>query len=158
MAVSPLRRILERGAGGEEFHYVIPHPFLPPRYQGISNNRNMILLMDRDLTLHIRWEGSRMHEHRPLTPKGTMKLLREVSKNMSEYRKELQILSRFIDSYGEAPFDDSRYELPIQNTEISIAKKREDVEAEALISITQPEQLYLELGGESPMGGGFDGF
>ena len=119
----------------------------------------MLLLFDRDMTLHIRWEGSRLHEHSPLTPRAAMRLLREVARNMTKYRRELHVFSRFIDEIGEAPFEDPRYELPAGNLLLSPAKKGENVieagiEAEALISITQPQQIHLELGGESAVCGG----
>jgi hypothetical protein len=162
VAASQLRRILEKGAGWEEFHYVIPHCFLPPRYRDISKNRNMRLLLDRDLTLHVRWEGSRTHEHHPLTPGAVNRLLGEVSTNMAKYRKELQVFSRFVRSRGEAPFEDLRYELADKEVVPPVAKKAGEgiIEVGANAPITRPFFLRDFIsdcqGGESPMGGGFD--
>jgi len=151
---SPLRKLLEEEAGWEEFQMIIPHPFLPPRFQNLSENRNMILLLDRDMTLHVRWEGSRIHEHHPLTPGAVNRLVKEVLRKMSKYRGELEVFNRFIQRNAEQPFDDPRALDPIRFKvrKLPPAGKIEEKEDTA-IEVTARIQLPSpELGGESPMG------
>lgn len=162
---SPLRQLLDDEAGWEEFEMIIPHPFLPPRFREMSENRNMILLLDRDMTLHIRWEGSRMHEHHPLTPRSARRLVREVLKRMTTYRADLQVFSRFFEQNAEQPFDDPRAPDPLRfkEREMPPASKIEDPEEhEVVAEVEIEEQLEAErmielermdIGGESPMGG-----
>lgn len=161
---SPLRALLEEEAGWEEFQMNIPHPFLPPRYQELSNNRNMILVLDRDMTLHVRWEGSRLHEHHPLTPRATRHLIREVLARMTKYRREIQVFSRFIEQSAELPFDDPRALDPIRIKEREfppaepiVEEDDEAVEVSAEVEIREQleGQQLAEQGGESPMGGDF---
>jgi hypothetical protein len=155
-----LREMLDEDAGWQDFQMVIPAPFLPPRFQELSNGRNMILLLDRDLTLHVRWVGARMHEHRPLTPGGARRLVREVLNRMTKYRRDLQVFARFVDQEAEQPFDDPRFPDPIRisdKRELPPASKIEEdgaVEISASVSEIR-EQLeaehLVEAGGESPM-------
>ena len=162
---SPLREALEAEAGWEEFQMIIPHPFLPPRFQNLAKGRNMILLLDRDMTLHIRWEGARMHEHHPLTPGAVRRLMKEVFTRMTKYRRELQVFSKFVDENAEQPFDDPRAPDPLRwkEREMPVAAKEEPEEEDEAIEVTAhievgvSEQLeaerMLNRGGESPMGG-----
>ena len=141
---------------------IIPHPFLPPRFQKLSKNHNMILLLDRDMTVHIRWEGSRLHEHHPLTPRAARGLIREVQSYMTKYRREIKVFSRFIEQKAEEPFEDSRAPDPFRwkNKELPPAPKREERDQEVVANITvdarTEEALEVERllsgGGESPMG------
>ena len=182
--ISPLRERLEEDAGWEAFQMIIPHPFLPPRFRELARERNMILLLDQDMTLHIRWEGARMHEHHPLTPGAVRRLIKEVLRYMTQYRRELKVLARFIDGFAEMPFEDDRPLDPIQwpkkkgltcafleekeeedqsievGAEVEIVKeKREPLPFRLNLSKFQrryPKDLPVpsELGGEAPMGGG----
>lgn len=110
MGISRLRALLEKVALEEDIQFTIPHPFLPPRFRKVCKNRNMLLLLDRDMTIHVRWEGERMSEHRPLTKGATRRLVREVLRKMKGYRIELGIYARFIERWAEEPFNDDRYE------------------------------------------------
>lgn len=163
----------------EEFRLILPHPFLPPRFQEEARERNMVLVLDQNMTLHLRWEGNRLHEHRPLTPKAAAHLMREVLVRISQYRPEVQAFSRFILRAAEQPFADGRYD-PVNKEykpEPALPKKAEPpVEIEPSVdlvavlesgtpiaswSTAQIQQLERLLsnprGGESPMPmGGFD--
>ncbi len=162
--ISPLRKLLEEEAGWEEFRMTIPHPFLPPRFQKLSKNRNMVLLLDRDMTLHVRWEGSRLHEHHPLTPGAARGLIREVSSRMTKYRREVQVFSRFIGQKAEEPFEDNRSPDPLRwkERELPAASRIEENPAQEVVAnITVETRIgealeaehLLSKGGESPMGG-----
>ena len=152
---SPLRKLLEREAGWEEFRMIIPYPFLPPRFQKLASNRNMILLLDQDLTLNVRWEGARMHEHHPLTPRAASRLIRDVLEHMSKYRRELGIFSRFVERYGALPFDDQRCLDPIRTKQRKLppafreeGRGEEDTSTDVVATISLAK---TEMGGESPM-------
>jgi len=154
---SRLREILERKAIEEDLQFLIPHPFLPPRFRRISENRNMILLIDQELTAHVRWEGARLAEHHPLTVGATRQLIREVMRNMTRYRRELGIYGRFIEEYTEEPFDDERYEsfrlvkeLPtaVLDKTKETAKETDVVELKA--SLLAGTSACSSMGGESP--------
>jgi len=153
---SPLRELLEKEAGWEEFQMVVPHPFLPPRFRKLAEGRNMIILLDRDMTLHVRWEGARVHEHHPLTPRATQGLIREILRYMTKYRRELQVFSGFVGSCAEQPFDDPRALDPVRfkDKPLPAAPKEKEKKAEENlpIEITATVSLPMyEMGGESPM-------
>lgn len=150
---SPLRELLEKEAGWEEFRMVIPNPFLPPRYRKISHGHDMIVLLDRDLTLHVRWEGSRIHEHRPLTPRATQRLIQECLDRMTKYRRELQVFSKFIKKNAEQPFDDPRTLDPIRfkEREPLPAEPIQREECQTIKTSTTKAVSQDRLGGESPL-------
>lgn len=125
----------------------------------------MVLVFDRDLCLHVRWEGARMHEHHPLTPKAAVRLVKEVLQNMTKYRGEINVFSRFIEEFGEQPFDDPRLDPITQDRKPNPASKSDDrtTGISTIVHISSaprltPTQLELELslkaqaGGESPLG------
>lgn len=125
----------------------------------------MVLVLDRDLCLHVRWEGARRHEHHPLTPKAAVRLVKEVLQNMTKYRREIDVFSRFIEEFGEQPFEDPRLEPATPDKERNPAPKGDDggfgIRTMVHISSTPPStpaELELELnleaqaGGESPPG------
>jgi hypothetical protein len=155
---SPLKDLLEKEAGWEAFQMVVPHPFLPPRYLEKARNRNMIILLDQNMTLHVRWEGSRRHEHLPLTPRATRGLIREVLDRMAKYRRDLKAFSTFVEKNAEQPFDDVRAPDPVRwkKRELPNATKDPEVVAEIEINAEMEEAIQaehlLEQGGESPMG------
>ena len=157
---SPLRKQLEKEAGWEEFRMIIPHPFLPPRFQKLAKNRNMVLAFDQELTLHVRWEGARFHEHHPLTPRATQRLVREVLNRITKYRRELQVFSRFVVSVGEQPFEELRALDPAprkKQEEPSAVREEEDepieIQTEIAIEAALRAEMLLGVGGESPMPG-----
>lgn len=158
MRKSQLRETLERKAIEEDLQFLIPYPFLPPRFRNISENRSMILLIDQELTIHVRWEGARLAEHHPLTVGATRQLIREVMRNMARYRRELRVYSRFIEGYAEEPFEDQRYEafrlikkLP---TAVRDETKKTDMEADTIelkAKLLAGTSACSNMGGESPL-------
>ncbi len=112
----------------------------------------MVLLLDQDLTLHVRWEGARLHQHHPLTPRAARRLMQEVVGNMSKYRRELQIFSRFIEQRAEQPFGGLRVLDPAQReNQLPPAFKDEEQESRPAEVAAQVDISRSELGGESPM-------
>jgi hypothetical protein len=142
-----------------EVEFILPHVFLPPRFKEISEDRNMILFLDIDQVMHVRWEGALQDSHHPLTPGACRRLFRECVRNMRKYRKDLDAFSRFVDKTAEEPFWDPRVS--------SLSKPRPEKPAEA-IKDPEPEEIIAvvdntgklvegtfsdlsESGGESPM-------
>ncbi len=152
MGVSQLRTLLNKKALEEDVLFTIPHPFLPPRFREICENRNMLLLLDRDMTIHVRWEGERMSEHHPLTKGGARRLIREVLRKARDYRRELEVYARFLESKAGEPFDDDRYECgrlfkPAPPAEIETPEVKE---ISAVVKLG-PRQIGFCVGGSSPM-------
>ncbi len=116
----------------------------------------MILFLDQDMTLHVRWEGARIHEHHPLTPGAVNRLVKEVLRNMSKYRKDLEVFNRFIQQNAEQPFEDDRPLDPFhyKGRELPPAEKIAEKEEDHTIEVTANIQLPAELGGENPIGSG----
>lgn len=143
-----------------EVQFTIPHVFLPPRFKEISNNRNMILFLDIDQVVHVRWEGARFEEHHPLTPGACRRLFKDCVANMKRYRKDLDSIARFIDREAQAPFwnprenslTGDRQDKPASAEEV---KEKGDEIIAVLDNSRELDQEsvsnLLELGGESPM-------
>ncbi len=117
----------------------------------------MLLLVDQDLTIHIRWEGARLAEHHPLTVGATRQLIREVMRNMARYRRELGVYGRFIETYAEEPFDDQRYEsfrLPKKPPKAVLDRSGESIAEGTAVKLEANllfgTSAYSEMGGESP--------
>ena len=150
--ISRLRKSLNEDAGIGDFEFIIPHTFLPPRFRKLKEKQNLILLLDQDLTLHVRWEGSRHHEHHPLTPRAAQHLARECLAYMRKYRRELQVFSRFIGEMGVQPFDDPRPLDParLEEPKEAVAPKKET--RRILRGAEMPVEIgQSDLGGESPL-------
>lgn len=103
-----LRKRLSETAGFGEVKFEIPHIFLPPRFQKISQGRDMILVLDLDLVVHVHWENTLLEQHRPLTLAEARRLFRECTRNMQKYRGDLSTFARFVDRHAEEPFWDPR--------------------------------------------------
>ncbi len=141
-------------SGEEEIEWIIPHPFLPPRYRKLCQNRNMVLLIDRDFTAHIRWEGARRGEWRSPTPGEVRTLIRQVKKNMRKYRTELDVFLRFVTDVVDIPFNDPAENEPSSRRKPKQAERIDDSEeASSIESIvaTIPIEKVAGMGGESPM-------
>lgn len=120
----------------------------------------MVLFMDLDCVLHVRWEGARQDEHRPLTPGAVRRLLKEVGQNMKKYRRDLDVFARFSDKTAEAPFWDPREDSLHKDREDKVAEV-ESEEPEEIVAVLGPDGepiqgkvsdfLEAEMGGESPM-------
>ena len=157
MGISRLRALLEKKALEEDIQFIIPHPLLPPRFREICGDCNMILLLDRDLTIHVRWEGERLSEHHPLTKGATRRLIGEVLRKAKEYRRELEVFGRFVDELAEEPFDDDRYEIirlpkdpPRAEREASNDTEDSVIEIPAVIPLG-PSRRSLCVGGSTPL-------
>ncbi len=155
MGISRLRVLLEEKATEEDIQFIIPHPLLPPRFREICEDRNMVLLLDTDMTIHVRWEGERMSEHHPLTRGATRRLVREVLRKATAYRRELEVYARFVDRWAEEPFDDDRYEgvrfpKPPPPAVNGAVEEEESVEISAVMDVA-PRKAPLSVGGTSPM-------
>jgi len=124
--------------GFDEVSFTIPHVFLPPRFKEISKDRNMILFMDMDTVMHVRWEGARQDEHHPLNPGACRRLFKECIRNMKKYRKDLDTYSRFVDREAEVPFWNPR--------EDSLTKDRPEKPAPSLGEEEQGEEIIAALG------------
>ncbi len=98
---SHLRKVLENRAGLEKIYIRLPYVFLPPRFEKISRNRDLILLFDDNFTLHVRWSGELEFIHHPLTRKAAFRLVRDVQQRMTRFRRDLDITHRFLNSYAE---------------------------------------------------------
>jgi hypothetical protein len=157
-----LKEQLNRALGFGEVSFTIPHVFLPPRFKEISQDRNMIMFMDMDTVVHVRWEGARQDEHHPLTPGACRRLFKECIRNMKRYRQDFDAFARFVDKDAEEPFWNPR--------EDSLHKDREEKPAPLLEEPEQGEEIIAvlgtdgeliqgkvsdfleeEMGGESPM-------
>ena len=162
-----LKEQLNRALGFDEVNFTIPHVFLPPRFKEISKDRNMILFMDLDTVMNVRWEGARQDEHHPLTPGACRRLFKECISNMKKYRKDLNAFSRFVDSEAEHPFWDPRENSLTKDREEKPAPStEEEAQGEEIIAVLGPdgklmqgtvsELLEDEMGGESPMPFGWE--
>jgi len=148
---SQLRRLLDEEKGWEEFRMVIPHPFLPPRFSNLAEGRNMLLVLDIDLALHVRWEGARLCEEHPLTPGETNRLLGEVLRNMTKYRRDLKAFQLFSAQNAVEPFESERDLLFTAPEEKSITAPKQEEELDVSeYADTLNKPLYR--GGEAPIG------
>lgn len=158
-----LKERLDQESGFSEVEFTIPHVFLPPRFREQSKQRNMILFLDLDNVVHVRWEGARQDEHQPLTPGAVRRLLKECARNMKKYRRDLDVFGRFIDRTAEAPFWDPREDSLTRDRQDKPAEQEEpeDDSVEEIIAVLGPDGeliqgkvsdfLEEEMGGESPM-------
>ena len=163
-----LKKQLDRALGFDEISFIIPHVFLPPRFKKVSRNRNMIMFMDMDTVLHVKWEGSRQDEHHPLTPGACRRLFKECIRNMKKYRKDLDAFSRFVDDEAEVPFWNPRRDSLNKDQEEKPAPsvEEEEQEEEEIITAMRPngklvqgkisDFLEEEMGGESPIPFGWE--
>ena len=148
-----LKAMLERVSGEEEVEFTIPHPFLPPRYREMSNRTNMILVLDRDMTLHVKWEGARLSEWNSITPGECRRIVASVLHYLSSYREELRAFSRFVDAHAEMPFDDPRFEpgtSPQERAQERPAPVQRESKDRAAGVPVGTSALSMALGGESP--------
>lgn len=160
--VKNLKKRLDGALGEGEISFIIPHVFLPPRFKNVSNNRNMILFMDEDTVMHIRWEGALQDEYNPLNPGACRRVFKECIRNMKKYRKDLDTFSRFVDKEAEVPFWDPRTDsLTKDQPEKPAPASKEGSGQEEISAILGPEDKLIqgkvadsleeEMGGENPI-------
>lgn len=109
MRANQLRQLLRKKAGWEQLEFRIPNTFLPPRFRDLSEGRDLLLMLDDDYTVHIRWHNEDFHKHHPLTPGAARRLVGETMKRMKQYKEHLGIFGKFIEEYAEQPLDEERY-------------------------------------------------
>ena len=109
MRANQLRQILKKKAGWEQLEFRIPNIFLPPRFRDLSEGRDLLLMLDGDFTIHIRWHNEDFHTHHPLTPGASRRLVGEIMQRMKQYKEHLKVFGAFIDEYAERPYDEERY-------------------------------------------------
>lgn len=138
---------MEESAGFEPIEFTIPHIFLPPRFEKASQKRNMLLTIDMELVAHIFWEGASEDQVEPLRPAQVRQLLRYCNKRMTQYRSDLGVFGRFVDSSAENPFCDPREEAE------SYTLEPKDVERLPVKRMKEKrvQTLTTSLGGESPL-------
>jgi hypothetical protein len=93
----------------EQLEFRVPPVFLPPRFRDLSEGRDLLLTLDDDLTVHIRWHNEDFHTHHPLTIGATRRLVGEIMNYIKQYKEHLRVFGTFINKYGEQPFDEERY-------------------------------------------------
>lgn len=101
MGRSRLRKRLEYRAGEEKLDFVIPHALLPPRFR--DGGENLILQLDLDFKLRVFAQNNHLVEPRYLTKAEARRLIEDVLRNLNNYRKDLEIFSRFIQAVAEQP-------------------------------------------------------
>lgn len=157
-----LKERLDGALGFGEVSFIIPHVFLPPRFKDISKNRNMILFMDEDTVMHIRWEGALQDEHRPLNPGACRRIFKECIRNMKKYRKDIDTFSRFVDKEAEVPFWDPREDsLSKDRPEKPAPVSEDEPKQEEIVAVLGPDDQLIqgkvsdfleeEMGGENPL-------
>ncbi len=109
MKASQLRQLLNQKACVEQLEFRVPPVFLPPRFRDMSRGRDLLLMLDDDLTVHIRWHNETFLTHHPLTPGATRRLVGEITKYIKQYKDNLRVFGKFIDDFAEQPFDEERY-------------------------------------------------
>lgn len=148
--MSKFRKLLDRMAGEREIEFLIPHPFLPPRLQEVAERRNMILLFDRDFTLHVRWEGARRGEWHSITPGEARQIIASARRLLTRYRTELLAFEGFIRATAEQPFDHPRFDPPSDLKKLPKPKIREEGTSDSVTVITAEISAAANQGGESP--------
>lgn len=103
MSRKHLKGLLKSLAGDADIEFVIPHPLLPPRYQQISRGHNMILYLDRNFLIQIRWQSARSGKRVILSAGEVRRLVKYVSQAAMRYRADLKTFSRFLDRVAEKP-------------------------------------------------------
>lgn len=126
MRASQLRQLLEDKTGEEQLEFRVPNIFLPPRFRELSEGRDLLLMMDDDLTIHIRWHGQDFHEHHPLTPGASRRLVGEIMRYMTKYRKHLKVFGKFIYEYAEQPWNEKRYHDGFRQEKEATQRAKED--------------------------------
>jgi hypothetical protein len=147
---SQLRQLLEKKVGGEQLEFRIPQIFLPPRYRNLSEGRDLLLMLDDDLTIHIRWHNETFHEHHPLTPGETKRLMGEVMMYIKRYREHFRVFGTFVCEHAELPWDEERYHDGFCQEEEAPqrAKEARPEEEEELTAEGQEEEQTIASQGE----------
>lgn len=145
MKRNKLLDLLVEKMGQEDVEFVIPHPFLPPRYSKICGNRNMIVTLDTENTIQLRWENARLITWMSPTPGEFRTIVSYAMKKMQKYRRDLETFGNFVDRVAEDPFLDPIFydgEVP----KAGVAEKKETASSASIPQVRFP----FTGGGESP--------
>jgi hypothetical protein len=162
--MSKLRELLETRSGEDQIDFRLPNIFLPPRYQKISKGKDLLLRLDHDFTLHVRWSGLVLTQHHALTIQEAKRLIREVRINRERFSRDLLVFETFIVKNSEKPTEKNRYPLLTPERKVEGAKELEDekfiaeqIEAEVNLERKVSAEIRIPstseettLGGESP--------
>ena len=146
-----LEEALYEVTGLKEIEFNIPHIFLPPRYRKICENRNMVLVVDEELVIHVRWEGALHDEYLPLTPKAACHLIKECTVRMTNYRRDLGVFSRFVKNEGEAFSGNSRDDNALLDEELECTEALPILNGRTTVVAKVSTFNHQDMGGESPM-------
>lgn len=145
MKRNKLLDLLMEKVGQEEVGFVIPHPLLPPRYRKVCESRNMIVTLDVENTIQLRWENARLMTWMSPTPGEFRTIVSYAMKKIQQYRRDLETFGDFVDRVAENPFLDPIFddgEVP----KAGVAEKRETASNGLVPTVRFP---FTE-GGESP--------
>ncbi len=126
MRVNQLRQLLEAKMGEEQLEFRVPNIFLPPRFRDLSGGQDLLLVMDDDFTIHIRWHNQDFHEHHPLTPGASRRLVGEVMRYSKLYRENLKMFGKLLCEYAEQPWDEERYNEGLRQEKEATRRAKED--------------------------------
>jgi hypothetical protein len=144
---SQLQQVLNKKVGEEQLEFRIPQIFLPPRFRDLSEGRDLLLMLDDDLTIHIRWNNEGFHTHHPLTPGAARRLVGEIMKHITEYKKSLRVFGTFINGVAEEPWDEERYHDGFRKEEETAQRAKEvgaKEEEEQKTAGQEAEQVEVE--------------
>ncbi|MFW9998278.1 MAG: hypothetical protein ACFFD4_39935 [Candidatus Odinarchaeota archaeon] len=124
MGRNSLRESLEKRAAWGGIKFRIPSVLLPPKYRKLGQGRDMFLVLDDIQQLRIRWEGCRLEEYHPLTPRQAENLLSSVYEQAAVYRADLRVFQQFVVEVGEAPpKDECPLDVPWRSEKFEAALK-----------------------------------
>lgn len=145
MKRNKLLDLLVEKMGQEDVEFVIPHPLLPPRYRDICENRNMIVTLDTENTIQLRWENARLVMWMSPTPGEFRTIVSYAMKKMQKYRRDLETFGNFVDRVAEDPFLDPIFDDG-EAPRAGVAEKEKVPSSESVSQVRFP----LMGGGESP--------
>lgn len=138
--------LLMEKLGQEELQFIIPHPFLPPRYRKECAGRNMIAILDLDQTIHLRWENARLSPWMSPTPGEFRRIISYSLEKLQKYKRDLQTFGNFVDQVAEEPFQDPIFDEGDASAKPKTAEKKGSTSKGSIPKLGFP----FMGGGESP--------
>lgn len=147
MRSKSLRSFFEASCGEQEIVFTVPRALLPPRYQKEVAKGDLVVVFDRDFTVHLRWSSLRMGPWRNVSAGEVRRLAKDVLANLRRFGRDLRDFEHSVSRFAEAPFED-----PIHCEQ---EEPEETVGAEVLI-VPEPSEKRVEptascAGGEPPL-------
>lgn len=106
MGAKSLRSFFEASCGEQEIVFTVPRALLPPRYQKEEAKGDLVVVFDRDFTVHLRWSSLRMGPWRNVSAGEVRRLAKDVLTNLRKFGRDFREFERFVSDYAEAPFED----------------------------------------------------